>query len=51
MKLKKNMLHSKDINKIWELKSGCAHWWLEPEFILSSFKIFSHSWIRPHNAS
>jgi len=37
------MLHSKDINKIWELKNGFTHSWLEPEFILSSLKSFSFS--------
>jgi len=37
------MLHSKDINKIWELKNGFTQRWLEPEFILSSFKCFSFS--------
>lgn len=37
------MLHSKDINKIWELKNGFTHRWLEPEFILSSLKCFSFS--------
>lgn len=37
------MLHSKDINKIWELKKGFTHSWLEPEFILSSLKSFSFS--------
>jgi len=37
------MLQSKDINKIWELKTGFTHRWLEPEFILSSLKSFSFS--------
>lgn len=37
------MLHSKDINKICELKNGFASSWLEPEFILSSLKSFSFS--------
>jgi predicted nucleic acid-binding Zn finger protein len=37
------MLHSKDINKIWELKNGFTPSWLEPEFILSSLKCFSFS--------
>lgn len=37
------MLHCKDINKIWELKNGFTHKWLEPEFILSSLKSFSFS--------
>lgn len=37
------MLHSKDINKIWELKNGFTQRWLEPEFILSSLKCFSFS--------
>lgn len=37
------MLQSKDINKIWELKNGFTHKWLEPEFILSSLKCFSFS--------
>lgn len=37
------MLHSKDINKIWELKNGFTHKWLEPEFILSSLKSYSFS--------
>ncbi len=37
------MLQSKDINKIWELKTGFTHRWLEPEFILSSLKCFSFS--------
>ena len=37
------MLQSKDINKIWELKNGFTHSWLEPEFILSSLKCFSFS--------
>lgn len=37
------MLHSKDINKIWELKNSFTHSWLEPEFILSSLKSFSFS--------
>ncbi len=32
------MLHSKDINKIAELKNGFTPRWLEPDFILSSFK-------------
>lgn len=37
------MLQRKDINKIWELKTGFTHRWLEPEFILSSLKSFSFS--------
>lgn len=37
------MLQSKDINKIWELKTGFTPRWLDPEFILSSLKIFSFS--------
>jgi hypothetical protein len=37
------MLQSKDTNKIWELKNGFTHRWLEPEFILSSLKSFSFS--------
>ena len=37
------MLQSKDINKIWELKTDFTHRWLEPEFILSSLKSFSFS--------
>ena len=37
------MLQSKDINKIWELKTGFTQRWLEPEFILSSLKSFSFS--------
>jgi predicted nucleic acid-binding Zn finger protein len=37
------MLQSKDINKIWELKTGFTHSWLEPEFIMGSLKCFSFS--------
>jgi len=37
------MLQSKDINKIWELKTGFTHRWLEPDFIMSSLKSFSFS--------
>jgi len=37
------MLHSKDINKIAELKNGFTPRWLEPDYILSSLKCFSFS--------
>jgi len=37
------MLHSKDINKISELKTGFTPRWLEPDFISSSLKCFSFS--------
>jgi hypothetical protein len=37
------MLHSKDINKIWELKNGFTQRWLEPDFIFSSLKFFTFS--------
>jgi len=39
----KNMLHSKDINKISELKNGFTPRWFEPDFILGSLKCFSFS--------
>ena len=39
------MLHSKDINKIAELKNGFTPRWFEPDFILSSLKSFSFSTI------
>jgi hypothetical protein len=39
----KNMLQSKDIKNIWELKNGFTHSWVEPEFIASSLKLFSFS--------
>jgi predicted nucleic acid-binding Zn finger protein len=37
------MLHSKDINKISELKTDFTPRWYEPDFILSSLKCFSFS--------
>lgn len=37
------MLHTKDINKISELKNGFTHRWLEPDFLLGSMKCFSFS--------
>jgi len=37
------MLHSKDIDKISELKNGFTPKWLEPDFIASSLKCFSFS--------
>jgi hypothetical protein len=39
----KTMLHSKDINKISELKNGFTPRWFEPDFILDSLKCFSFS--------
>ena len=37
------MLPYKSTNKIWELKNGFTHKWLEPDLILSSLKCFSFS--------
>lgn len=42
------MLHSKDINKISELKNGFTPKWLEPDFILSSLTCFSFSAVCKH---
>jgi hypothetical protein len=42
------MLHSKDINKISELKNGFTPRWLEPDFILSSLTCFSFSAVCKH---
>lgn len=39
----KNMLQSKDINKIAELKNGFTPRWFEPDYILGSLKCFSFS--------
>ena len=39
----KNMLQSKDIKKISELKDGFTPRWLEPDYILGSLKCFSFS--------